>query len=223
LAVDHEHLFTSGAYLRDFQPDTEHNPFWRDYAAKRAAILTSVRGQDSRVLDIGGGMGRMAIPLSSRHFVTLCDLSPQMLEQARPYAGERLQLAVADARALPFPDAAFDYALCIDVLPHLPDPNPALREARRVLRPGGTLIVDSSNSVPWWTLAYPRYLGRRPRRWLQIWRAGGVLPEWRTRVWHRRRPLFLSAVTRAGFRIVSVRGFGPVYCRKWHMAIAEAA
>jgi ubiquinone/menaquinone biosynthesis C-methylase UbiE len=216
----HEQLFTSGAYVREFQPEARANPFAGIYAQKRDAVIGSVAGHDQRVLDVGGGMGRMAVPLSRDHFVTLTDISPQMLELAKPHASERLQLEVADAQSLPFPDGAFDFVLCIDVLPHVLQPRQMLAEARRVLRPGGTLIIDATNSVPVWTLAFPRYLGRRPSRWVQIWRAGGVLPEWRTRVRHHRKRQFLSFLDAAGFEVTSVRGFGPRACPKWHLATA---
>jgi len=162
----------------------------------------------------------MSIPLSRRHFVTLTDLSPQMLDLARPHAGDRLKLEVADARHLPFPDSSFYYVLAIDLLPHIPVPQELIAEARRVLKPGGSLIIDCTNSVPWWTLAYPRYLGRRPQRWVQIWRSGGVLPEWSSRVKHHRRAELLSFLTAGGFRVGSLRAFGPRACPKWHLAVA---
>ncbi|TMD32618.1 MAG: class I SAM-dependent methyltransferase [Chloroflexi bacterium] len=218
--LTHEELFTSGAYVSDFQPESASNPFAADYARKRKAVIDAVSGTDQRVLDLGGGMGRMSIPLSSRHFVTLTDISPQMLELARPHASERLRLQVADARSLPFEDQSFDYVLAIDLLPHIPSPQDLLLEARRVLKPGGRLIIDNTNSVPLWTLAYPRYLGRRPYRWVRIWRSGGVLPEWSSRVRHHRRRSFLGLLAEAGFNVASVRGFGPRGCPKWHLAVA---
>lgn len=219
----HEALFTSGAYVREFHPEIQANPFGADYAKKRAAIIDAVSGVDRRILDVGGGMGRMSIPLSQRHFVTLTDLSVQMLDLARPRASKRLVLRQANARALPFRDESFDYVLCIDVLPHLLQPEESLLEAWRVLRPGGTLVVDVTNSFPLWTLAYPRYLGRKPRRWVQIWLAGGVLPEWRERVRHHRRGEFIRLLTAAGFEVRSIRGFGPQICPKWHLAIVTKA
>jgi hypothetical protein len=91
------------------------------------------------------------------------------------------------------------------------------------LKPGGFLIIDCTNSVPLWTLAYPRYLGRRPSRWLRIWRAGGVLPEWSSRVRHHRRRRLVELLTGAGFEVASVRGFGPRACPKWHLAVAVKA
>ncbi len=216
----HEELFTSGEYVRQFQPEATANPFSRLYAKKREAVIAAVPGRDRQVLDVGGGMGRISIPLSARHFVTLTDLSPQMLDIARPWACDRLVLRQANARSLPFEDASFDFVVCVDVLPHIQQPEEALNEARRVLRPGGTLIIDSTNSNPLWTLAYPRYLGRRPRRWVQTWRAGGVPPEWRARIWHRRRSHFERLLASAGFQVTSIRGFGPPGCPKWHLAVA---
>jgi ubiquinone/menaquinone biosynthesis C-methylase UbiE len=216
----HEALFTSGAYVQDFRPDVRSNPFEADYARKRDAVIGSVSGKDQKVLDVGGGMGRMSIPLSERHFVTLTDLSPQMLDLARPWASERLDLRQANARSLPFEDQQFDYVLCIDVLPHLQDPMEALLEARRVLRPGGTLLVDVTNAVPFWTLAYPSYVGRRPDRWLSVWRAGGVLPEWRQRVRHHRRAELVDYVKKADLELRTIRTFGPRACPKWLLATA---
>ena len=216
----HEELFTSGAYVSQFRPDDTTNPFATTYARKRDAVIAAVGGRDRRVLDVGGGMGRMSLPLSTRHFVTLTDISEQMLDLARAHASSRLQLEHADARRLPFGDGTFDYVLLIDVLPHIPNPSDAIQEAHRVLKVGGGLIVDVTNSVPFWTLAYPRYIGRRPSRWVRTWRAGGVLPEWSQRVRHHRRGHLARLLLAAGFEIASMRGFGPRACPKWHLAIA---
>lgn len=221
-AAPHEELFTSGAYLPLFQPESADNPFARIYAEKQRLVLGAVPGVDQKVLDVGGGMGRMAIPLSRHHYVTLSDISSQMLEQARPAAGPRLRLVQADATTLPFATGSFDYVVCIDLLPHLLDPARTLGELHRVLRAGGTLILDSTNAAPLWTLAYPRYLGRNPIRWLRTWLAGGVPPEWQKRVWHLGRRRFLTLLAGAGFRVERVHGIGPPICPKWHLAIATS-
>jgi ubiquinone/menaquinone biosynthesis C-methylase UbiE len=205
-----------------FQPDADDNPFARIYARKRAIVLAEVHGRDRQILDVGGGMGRMAIPLSAQHFVVLSDLSSHMLERARFASGPRLRLVLADACELPVDNAGFDYVLAIDLVPHLPDPQRALREFHRVLRPGGTLIIDSTNVIPLWTLAYPRYLGRHPLRWVRTWRGGGVSPEWQGRVWHLRRDRFLGLLRDAGFRVERVLNVGPRPCPKWHVAVATA-
>jgi SAM-dependent methyltransferase len=89
------------------------------------------------VLDVGAGTGEHFADLSQRapeaRIVGL-DRSAGMLRVAQA-RGARF-LAVMDAQRLAFHDASFDLAVCIFVLFHLPDPVAALRELRRVLRPG---------------------------------------------------------------------------------------
>jgi ubiquinone/menaquinone biosynthesis C-methylase UbiE len=98
----------------------------------------------ARVLDVGGGPGGYARALTAAGYrVRLLDLTPAHVEQAR--AGEpALDAAVADARALPEPDAAHDATLLLGPLYHLTEPADrltALREAVRVTRPGGPVLV----------------------------------------------------------------------------------
>jgi SAM-dependent methyltransferase len=216
----HGELFRTGEYVPSFQPAAPDNPFRRLYERKRRAVVASVPGHGRRVLDLGGGMGRMAIPLAERHRVVLCDLSRDMLDLARSNAGPSLRLCVADAARLPFADGSFDHAVCTDLLPHLVAPRAVLGELRRVLAPGGRVVIDSTNAMPAWTLAYPRYVGRDPRRWLAVWRHGGVLPEWASRVWHYRRGEFLDLLREARFEVESLRSFGPPGAPKWHLAVA---
>ena len=66
-----------------------------------------------------------------------------MLEAARGrLAGvENVELVEAPLTALPMPDGSVDAALCLFVLHHVPNPAAALAEARRVLRPGGAVVV----------------------------------------------------------------------------------
>jgi arsenite methyltransferase len=54
---------------------------------------------------------------------------------------DTVELHLADATALPVPDAAFDAALAVQVLEYVPDPDAALAELHRVVRPGGRLVV----------------------------------------------------------------------------------
>jgi SAM-dependent methyltransferase len=96
--------------------------------------------QARHILDVGAGTGELFPDLSRRapeaRIVGL-DRSAGMLRIARARGGRFL--AVMDAQNLAFRDASFDLAVCIFVLFHLPDPLQALRELRRVLRPGACL------------------------------------------------------------------------------------
>jgi SAM-dependent methyltransferase len=96
----------------------------------------------ARVLDVGGGPGVHATWLAGRGYdVELVDPVRLHVEQATA-AG--LPAAVGDARDLDRPDASFDAVLLLGPLYHLVDPadrSRALREARRVVRPGGVVLA----------------------------------------------------------------------------------
>ncbi len=99
-----------------------------------------------QILDAGCGNGRYSKFLLRRADadarLTGFDLSVNMLERARRrLKSTRVQFAAADLTRLPYADATFDAAVSGWVLEHLPDPRPGLRELRRVLRPGGKLLL----------------------------------------------------------------------------------
>jgi ubiquinone/menaquinone biosynthesis C-methylase UbiE len=111
------------------------------------AYLSEVPLPDSAiVLDAGCGTGAVARALAQRpnvRAVVGLDPSPVFVEKAREYAKEtsRLSFLVGDARAIEYPDASFDLVVFHTVLCHIPSPERALEEARRVLRPGGWLAI----------------------------------------------------------------------------------
>lgn len=98
-------------------------------------------------LDFCCGTGFASIGLAvaglAKH-VHGCDLSKQMLECTRANAkraGVDVALALCDGEALPYADGTFDLIVARGALHHLPSPVDALREARRVLAPGGAVVV----------------------------------------------------------------------------------
>jgi SAM-dependent methyltransferase len=90
-----------------------------------------------RVLEIGCGFGGLLAALEQRGSEAVgIDIDQRRADYVRS-RGHTAE--VADAAELPFPDASFDVIVTDSVIEHLPDLFGSLREARRVLRPGGTL------------------------------------------------------------------------------------
>ena len=102
-------------------------------------------GPAGRLLEVGVGTGRIALPLHRRgRELVGVDLSRPMLERYRAKAAAsglaQPTVLLADATRLPFGDARFDAVLEVHVLHLVPDWRRALAEARRVVAPGGVLL-----------------------------------------------------------------------------------
>jgi SAM-dependent methyltransferase len=102
-----------------------------------------------RILEIGPGVGVHALPIAASlrpdGVLEVLDVQQEMLDDLmRRAEREGLTNVVprrGDAQRLPYPDATFDAAYLISVLGEIPDAPAALRELRRVLKPGGRLLV----------------------------------------------------------------------------------
>lgn len=116
-------------------------------------VLAELLPPAAKVLDIGGGPGAYAAWLARRgHHVELFDLMPLHVRQARDEHGGLFTAEVADARHIPRPEACADVVLLMGPLYHLehePDRLAALREARRLLRPGGLLVATAIGRLAW--------------------------------------------------------------------------
>ena len=115
---------------------------WR----RKAVALSGIKPGD-RVLDICAGTGELAFALlpavGESGSITATDFCENMLEIAkRKKGGNHLNLTfqVADAKALPFPDRSFDAVTVGFGMRNIPDTILALKEIRRVLKPGGRFI-----------------------------------------------------------------------------------
>jgi ubiquinone/menaquinone biosynthesis C-methylase UbiE/acyl-coenzyme A thioesterase PaaI-like protein len=110
-----------------------------------ASVLDPSR--DGTVLDVGTGRGLLAVALASRGTsVVTVDPDPADQELAALLAREagvdaRLKIITADAASLPYPDGYFSAAASMDVLHHLADAEPVLKEVVRVLSPHGELLL----------------------------------------------------------------------------------
>ncbi len=111
------------------------------YRRWRALAWKMVEGE--RILEIGVGTGKN-LPFQPRdREVVAVDLSPRMLRHAvrRGRGRPGLRFARMDAQALGFPDVTFDAVVATFVFCSVPDPIRGLRQALRVLRPGGRLVL----------------------------------------------------------------------------------
>ncbi len=111
------------------------------FAGNRDWVCSRAEGE---VLEIAAGTARNLPFYAHEVSVTGVELSPEMAELGRSRArelGRELDMRVGDAESLDFPDETFDTVVCTFGLCTIPDDAAAIREATRVLRPGGRLLL----------------------------------------------------------------------------------
>jgi 2-polyprenyl-3-methyl-5-hydroxy-6-metoxy-1,4-benzoquinol methylase len=118
------------------------------YACVRAALAQHGLGRGQAVLDIGCGDGALAGLLAATLGVAVSgvDTVPRALELARAEFAKRGLKGTfdrIDGYAYPHADASFDAAVCSDVIEHVGDPRALLREAWRVTKPGGVVVMTT--------------------------------------------------------------------------------
>ncbi len=181
-------------YTHGHQEPVLRSHRWRTAANSAAYLLAHLR-QGMDLLDVGCGPGTITVELAQRVSpgrVVGIDREASVLDEARRAAAEAASgadvtadFSVGDVYRLEFGEGSFDVAHAHQVLQHLADPVAALREMRRVLRPGGLLAVrDSDYGAFLWTPSDPRL-----DRWRELYHdvcarngadsdAGRHLPDW---------------------------------------------
>lgn len=114
-------------------------PFFAGFAEQAVEVLDPPVG--TRMLDIGAGRGAIAIAAASRGcVVTAVDAAPRMVDRLKATAPE-IDARTMDAHSLELPDDAYDVAIGGFVIHLVSDSAVVLSEARRVVRPGGTVVM----------------------------------------------------------------------------------
>lgn len=140
-----------------------------NYQTKRDWFINHLRAINGRMLDIGCNVGNLAFLLRQQ------DISPQQLDylgidiaeksvkcaKSRDIQGAVFQ--VGNALELDFPNESFDAVTLVEVIEHIPNQPQAIREATRVLKPGGLLLLSTPNSecAPWIFDERLRFFARR--------------------------------------------------------------
>jgi ubiquinone/menaquinone biosynthesis C-methylase UbiE len=117
---------------------------WGDERRFGPAKTRLFRKMTGRCLMVAAGTGNDFRYFPPDLTITAVDISPQMIEHARPRADAyhgRLDLRVMDVQALEFPDAVFDTVVTACTFCSVPDPVRGLRELYRCLKPGGLLLM----------------------------------------------------------------------------------
>jgi ubiquinone/menaquinone biosynthesis C-methylase UbiE len=181
------------------------------YTGYNASFFELLPPAAGRTIELGCGEGRVSRDLRARGYdVVGIDAVPRLVEaavEADP-GGEYL---VADAAALPFPDESFDLAVAYNSLMDMDDMDGAVREARRVLRPGSRFCVcvthfvndagrfepDSADGA----FYVDAYRGKRP--YDEVWERAGVAM--RFVGWCYPLESYTRALEDAGFLIEAIR------------------
>lgn len=143
-------MFAAIAHAYDL--NNHLHSLWLDHAWRRFAVRKAGLKPTDDVLDCACGTGDLTLALAraTPRSVTGLDFTPEMLDIARRKTAARAPAAAnfpaltyiqGDAQALPFADASFDVVTIAFGIRNVMDPGAAVREFRRVLRPGGRLVI----------------------------------------------------------------------------------
>lgn len=141
----------SSVYVSDHSESVLKSHSLRTAANSAAYLLTSIL-PNMQICDIGCGPGSISTDLAAlvpSGQVVGIEMGQDVVEKARSMAAERgiknVRFQVGDAHALDFPDHTFDVVHCHQVLQHIANPIDALREWRRITKPGGIVACRESD------------------------------------------------------------------------------
>lgn len=106
--------------------------------------------QGAPLLDLGCGEGEYSLHLAEHFNVTGIDINPEKIKYCRVFKEETRSKAFflcRNAAATGLPDASFKYAICVDTIEHLAEPETLLKEAHRLLQPDGMFILTFPSKI----------------------------------------------------------------------------
>ncbi|MEV8374640.1 class I SAM-dependent methyltransferase [Kribbella sp. NPDC056861] len=196
-------------------PKTDFDDFAAAYSADNETNLLNGHYERPAMLDLAGdvagrhileagcGSGPLAAALCDRGAtISGFDLSAAMIDLARQRLGNDADLTVADlAKPLPYPDATFDDVTASLVLHYLEDWTEPLAELRRVLKPGGRLILSLNHPFVYTALSPDGNYFDITEFSFDAEHGGHTVTY---TIWHRPLQAMTDAFTAAGFRVSAI-------------------
>lgn len=135
----------------EYEAKRYQDPHAQRYHGWWTDLMLSCVDTGGRILDNGCGIGLLGEKVASERVVGL-DISSEMLSRASEHGD---QLILGNSQDLPLADGSFDVAFSRSLLHHLPEPEAAVKEMHRVLRPGGEIVLVDTNAsllstIPRW-------------------------------------------------------------------------
>jgi SAM-dependent methyltransferase len=137
------------------------------------------QGSPLRAVEIGCGLGYLTAEIRRRRGITpvAMDIARSLLGIAREQRGVD-RVVCGDALSLPFRSRSVDLVVSTECIEHTPDPEAAVREILRVMRPGALLVLTCPNARWHWSVRLANRLGMRPYEGHENWPGFAELRGW---------------------------------------------
>jgi len=157
--------FLKGKATEWWKPESEQSRLQPLYIKQRVILRQLFDPHGKKILDAGTGEGRFAIDfaLNGAKQVFAVDISSKMLKIAKERAikipidrsiAEKTSLQRGDVENLAFKDDTFDVVCCMETFVHLPNPQKAMNELKRVTKNGGMVIANATIAGLIWRIRY---------------------------------------------------------------------
>jgi SAM-dependent methyltransferase len=133
--------------IHDFEEGTHRDAQYLYRAIEDTMVELATKRPGGRVLDVACGTGKQAMRIAARECEAVgIEASPEMIGVGRwVHAESRAKVLRSLAEELPFGDATFDRVICQGALDHFADPRAFMREAARVTKPDGRVVIALAN------------------------------------------------------------------------------